>query len=94
MDPDDYREFRRTPDGGEKRAVGEISPQEIGNAILHFLQSEGSSQEDDVFQMLNDVFGFNRTGREIRERYVNVLGLLTRHGRVVRRDGVLEPAPV
>ncbi|MFI7482505.1 DUF4011 domain-containing protein [Kocuria sp. M1R5S2] len=90
VEPDAWTGFRRTPPGGDKRAVTEIAPQELGNAVRHFLGAQGRGQQEDVFQMLNEVFGFNRTGREIRERYSAVLDLLERHGRIVRRDGLLE----
>ena len=84
--PEEYTGFRRTPFGGEKRAVGEIAPEEIGNAVVHAVRSSGPCQVDDVFQSLNGVFGFNRTGREIRERWSEVVELLESNGRIVRRD--------
>ncbi|GAA1772309.1 DUF3320 domain-containing protein [Kocuria aegyptia] len=87
--PDDYTGYRRTPADGDKRRIIEIAPQEIGNAVLDVLRSEGTSPAGDVMQSLNDVFGFNRTGREIRERYEQVLHLLERDGRLVRQDEVL-----
>ncbi|GEO95183.1 DUF3320 domain-containing protein [Kocuria turfanensis] len=87
--PEEYTGYRRTPADGEKRRVTEIAPQEIGNAVLDVLGSEGPSPAPDVMQFLNDVFGFNRTGREIRERYQQVLDLLERDGRLVRQDEVL-----
>lgn len=89
MTPDDYTGYRRTPADGEKRRVTEIAPQEIGNALLDVLHSDGPSAAGDVMQALNDVFGFNRTGREIRERYQQVLDLMERDGRLVRQDEVL-----
>lgn len=84
--PDDYTTYRRTPAEGEKRRVTEIAPQEIGNAVVGVLGAEGPSPDADVMQALNDVFGFNRTGREIRERYQQVLELMEREGRLVRQD--------
>ncbi|KUG60124.1 hypothetical protein AVL61_09230 [Kocuria rosea subsp. polaris] len=89
MTPDNYTGYRRTPADGEKRRVTEIAPQEIGNAVLDVLRSDGPSPVVDVMQALNDVFGFNRTGREIRERYQQVLDLMERDGRLVRQDEVL-----
>lgn len=89
MTPDDYTGYRRTPADGEKRRVTEIAPQEIGNALLDVLHSDGPAAAGDVMQALNDVFGFNRTGREIRERYQQVLDLMERDGRLVRQDEVL-----
>lgn len=89
MTPDDYTGYRRTPADGEKRRVTEIAPQEIGNAVLDVLRCDGSSPAVDVMQALNDVFGFNRTGREIRERYEQVLDLMARDGRLVRQGEVL-----
>jgi hypothetical protein len=89
MTPDDCTGYRRTPADGEKRRVTEIAPQEIGNAVLDVLRSDGPSPAVDVMQALNDVFGFNRTGREIRERYEQVLDLMARDGRLVRRGEVL-----
>jgi hypothetical protein len=89
MTPDDRTGYRRTPADGDKRRVTEIAPQEIGNAVLDVLRSDGPSPAGDVMQALNDVFGFNRTGREIRERYQQVLDLMERDGRLVRRDEVL-----
>ncbi|MFI7495852.1 DUF3320 domain-containing protein [Kocuria sp. M4R2S49] len=41
MTPDDYAGYRRTPADGEKRRVTEIAPQEIGNAVLDVLRSDG-----------------------------------------------------
>lgn len=89
MAPEEYTGYRRTPADGEKRRVTEIAPEEIGNAVLDVLCSEGPSLAADVMQSLNDVFGFNRTGREIRERYQQVLDRLERNGRLVRQDEVL-----
>ncbi len=89
MTPDEYTGYRRTSADGEKRRVTEIAPQEISNAVLDVLRSEGPSLTVDVMQALNDVFGFNRTGREIRERYGQVLDLMTGDGRLVRQDEVL-----
>ncbi len=43
-------------------------------------------------QFLADVFGFDRTGREIRERHQQVLAPLERDGTLVRQDEVL-PLP-
>ena len=40
-------------------------------------------------QALDDDLGFNRTGREIRERYEQVLDLMARDGRLVRQGEVL-----
>lgn len=44
-------------------------------------------------QFLDDVLGFHRAGREIRERHQQVLALLERDGTLVRQDeGLSLPA--
>lgn len=69
--------------------VSVVTPLLSAHHALDVLGSEGPSPAGDVMQALNDVFGFHRTGREIRERYEQVLDLLERDGRLVRQDEVL-----
>lgn len=65
INPDAYTEFRRSPDG--LRAIEEIAPEELGNAMNHLAREANSVGQDELLRTTAELFGIKRmTGNVTR----------------------------
>ena len=69
-----------------------IAPEEIGAALVHAVRVSYGIAPHDAVQEAVRLFGFKRAGRNIVERFRNVLDGLARDGVVVREGDLLQLA--
>jgi hypothetical protein len=91
LDPLTWQGFRRTPDGVE-RPLEQISPREIGNAMVALCAAAAGMTTDQLWAGTLEVFGFTRRSAAQVARMEAALELVLESGRLSRRsDGVLIP---
>jgi hypothetical protein len=91
LDPLTWNGFRRTPDGAE-RPLEQISPREIGNAMVALSGAAAGMTEDQLWAGTLEVFGFRRRSTGQVTRLAAALELVLAAGRLTRRaDGVIVP---
>jgi hypothetical protein len=89
LDPLTWRGFRRTPDGVE-RPLEQISPREIGNAMVALCAAAAGMTTDQLWAGTLEVFGFTRRSAAQIARLEAALDVVLDSGRLSRRsDGVL-----
>lgn len=91
--PDDvqiehYTGYRPRVEAGAV-AVDEISHHEIANALAAILRDQGEQAQEELIREVAGVFGYNRLGGRIRERFDAVIGWAEKSGHVVRTEGAL-----
>jgi predicted component of type VI protein secretion system len=88
-----WQGFRRTPSETE-RSLEQISPRELGNAMVALCGSAAGMTEDQLWVGTLEVFGFTRRSASQVSRLESALALVLASGRVTRRaDGVLVTEP-
>ena len=91
LDPLTWEGFRRTPDGVE-RSLEQISPRELGNAMVALCGAAAGMTQDQLWAGTLEIFGFTRRSAAQLARLEAALDLLLASGRLTRRpDGVLTP---
>jgi len=89
LDPLTWQGFRRAPDGLE-RSLEQISPREIGNAMVALCGPAAGMTDDQLWAGTLEVFGFTRRSASQVSRLETALQLVLTSGRLTRRaDGVL-----
>jgi hypothetical protein len=89
LDPLTWQGFRPTPDGVE-RSLEQVSPREIGNAMVALCGAAAGMTEDQLWAGTLEVFGFSRRSAGQMTRLEAALELILASGRLTRRpDGVL-----
>jgi hypothetical protein len=89
LDPLTWQGFRRTPDGVE-RPLEQISPREIGNAMVALCAAAAGMTTDQLWAGTLEVFGFTRRSASQIARLEAALEVVLDSGRLSRRsDGVL-----
>jgi hypothetical protein len=89
LDPLAWSGFRRTPPGVE-RPLEQISPREIGNAMVSLCGAAAGMTVDQLWAGTLQFFGFNRRSAAQVVRLETALQLLLDSGRLAQRaDGVL-----
>jgi hypothetical protein len=89
LDPLTWQGFRRTPDGVE-RPLEQISPREIGNAMVALCAAAAGMTTDQLWAGTLEVFGFTRRSAAQIARLEAALDVVLDSGRLSRRsDGVL-----
>lgn len=72
LDPDTWTGFRIADEHGS-RALDEIAPQEIANAMLAVLDEYGDIEYvDDLLRRTAEIFGFSKLGAKVRDRLESV----------------------
>ena len=67
--PDTWSYFQRQQSGEEgTRAIKEISPEEVRNALLYLVETEGGISRPDAIADLAAIFGVKRVSKGVRER--------------------------
>lgn len=88
VDPQYYTCFRIHGDE-YRRDAADLPPEEVANAILYVLQQHVRLREEEVIRETARLFGYQRTGSNIRERLFTVLNELRHQGRVQEERGWL-----
>jgi hypothetical protein len=83
--PDSWQAFRRTPPGID-RALDDIAPEEIRNAMVYFARKGMSISEEGVLEELAATFDIQRLSGTMRDRMLKILEWAVVHGDL-KRDG-------
>ena len=82
ISPDDYRDYRVGTDRESKRAIDEIPPEELANAMYEVLVDFASCEHDVLFRETIRLFGFNTLTAKARQYLEYAVAVLQRSGRI------------
>lgn len=83
---DDWRNYRRTPDGVERK-LEHIAPEEIGNAILHIVEMSHSIELLELHRVVGEIFGFEKLTASVRKHLQRVVIRLVDESKLIEADG-------
>lgn len=87
MDPEAYEVFRAPEDGGFRRELDEIPPEELSAAVHALLRQQISLPKEDLVREVYRLFGFARTGASIAEAVQAGIREAEKRGYVTVEDG-------
>ena len=82
IDPREYRGYRVAADKDGKRAIDEIPPEELANAMYEVLVDFASCDRDVLFRETIRLFGFNTLTAKARQYLGYAFDILVKSGRV------------
>ena len=82
VDPGEYRGYRVAADKDGKRAIDEIPPEELANAMYEVLVDFASCDRDVLFRETIRLFGLNTLTAKARQYLGYAFDVLTKSGRV------------
>ena len=82
ISPDDYRDYRVGTDRESKRAIDEIPPEELANAMYEILVDFASCEHDVLFRETIRLFGFNTLTAKARQYLEYAVAVLQLSGRI------------
>ena len=85
--PETYDTFRVPEDGGFRRELDEIPPEELAGAVRYLLRRQISLPQDDLIREVYRLFGFARTGTSIAEAVEAGVRKAEERGHVTVGDG-------
>ncbi len=91
QDPNEYDAFRRPGDQPEQqRKAQEIAPEEAAVAALWVLRQNIALPVEDLVRETGRLFGFARTGKQIKSCIMDGLEVLVQRGKCRRKEGRVE----
>ncbi|MBP5586839.1 MAG: DUF3320 domain-containing protein [Lentisphaeria bacterium] len=82
VSPADYRDYRIGTDRDAKRAIDEIPPEELANAMHEILVDFASCEQDVLFRETIRLFGLNTLTAKARQYLEYAVAVLQRSGRI------------
>ena len=80
--PADYRDYRVGTDRDSKRAIDEIPPEELANAMYEVLVDFASCEHDVLFRETIRLFGLNTLTAKARQYLEYAVAVLQNSGRI------------
>ena len=80
--PTDYHDYRVGTDRDSKRAIDEIPPEELANAMYEILVDFTSCDRDVLFRETIRLFGFNKLTEKARQHLEYAISVLQNSGRI------------
>ena len=82
ISPTDYRDYRVGTDRDSKRAIDDIPPEELANAMYEVLADFASCERDVLFRETIRLFGLNTLTAKARQYLEYAVALLQNSGRI------------
>ena len=82
VSPDEYRDYRVGTDRDSKRAIDEIPPEELANAMVEVLVDFASCEHDVLFRETIRLFGLNTLTAKARQYLEYAVSVLRNSGRI------------
>ena len=90
LDTTNYTNFRVPHDNGDgERQAADLPLEEIGNAIIYLLEHNMGAPHDELIRETARLFGFDRLGHLVEERFRSATATLRTRGLIGLEDGTV-----